>query len=141
MSMLRGSVETKSGLIALALAAVLGLLAQDALADRPRHNASVPRHSSSPQQHWHHYVQSHRSHHFSAPRVVIAPVFVPRRYYYAPAPVYVAPPIIAAAPMVYPSTSSGYWYFCPDSQAYYPYVLECPSGWLAVVPGAPGPTN
>ena len=127
MGTLRGSSGRNGGVIALALAAVLGLLAQDALADRPRH-------FSSPQQHRHHYVQPHRSHHFSAPRVVIAPVFVPRRYYYAPAPVYVAPPIIAAAPMVYPSTSSGYWYFCPDSQAYYPYVLECPSGWLQVVP-------
>jgi hypothetical protein len=27
-----------------------------------------------------------------------------------------------------------YWYFCPDSRNYYPYVKRCPSGWLKVVP-------
>jgi len=61
-------------------------------------------------------------------------------YYHAPAPVIVAPPVVAAPP-VQPSLNSGYWYFCPDYRIYYPYVLECPSGWLAVVPGTPGPTN
>jgi hypothetical protein len=27
-----------------------------------------------------------------------------------------------------------YWYFCPDSKNYYPYVKNCPGGWLKVVP-------
>lgn len=27
-----------------------------------------------------------------------------------------------------------YWYFCPDSKNYYPYVKQCPNGWLKVVP-------
>jgi len=27
-----------------------------------------------------------------------------------------------------------YWYFCPDSKNYYPYVKKCPGGWLRVVP-------
>lgn len=27
-----------------------------------------------------------------------------------------------------------YWYFCPDSRNYYPYVKKCPSGWLKVIP-------
>jgi len=31
-----------------------------------------------------------------------------------------------------------FWYFCPDAKAYYPYVKQCPSGWMKVVP-APGP--
>ena len=26
------------------------------------------------------------------------------------------------------------WYYCNDTKAYYPYVSECPSGWLQVVP-------
>src|SRR5690242_2600863 len=26
------------------------------------------------------------------------------------------------------------WYYCNDTKAYYPYVRECPSGWLQVVP-------
>jgi hypothetical protein len=30
-----------------------------------------------------------------------------------------------------PSTS-GVWYFCPESKAYYPYVRECPGGWQKV---------
>ncbi len=136
MGTLRGSVGKKSQVIALALAVGLSLAAQGALADRPRHNTSAPRHSSSPpQQHRQHHVQPNPFHHFSRPpaRIVVAPVYVPRRYYYVPPPVYVAP-VIAAVPMVLPSMNSGYWYFCPDSQAYYPYVLECPSGWLQVVP-------
>ena len=32
---------------------------------------------------------------------------------------------------------TGYWYYCSDSQAYYPYVRECPSGWMKVVPSTP----
>ncbi len=32
-----------------------------------------------------------------------------------------------------PSASSGqYWYFCPSSNGYYPYVKECPQGWQQV---------
>jgi hypothetical protein len=35
--------------------------------------------------------------------------------------------------------SSGVWYFCPESNAYYPYVRECPDGWEKV-PAQP-PSN
>jgi len=27
-----------------------------------------------------------------------------------------------------------YWYYCADAKAYYPYVQQCPAGWLKVVP-------
>ena len=27
-----------------------------------------------------------------------------------------------------------YWYYCPDSKAYYPYVQQCPTAWLKVIP-------
>ena len=27
-----------------------------------------------------------------------------------------------------------YWYFCQDPQGYYPYVKNCPGGWMQVVP-------
>ena len=27
-----------------------------------------------------------------------------------------------------------YWYYCPDSQTYYPYVQTCPSPWVKVLP-------
>ncbi|MCE7915835.1 MAG: hypothetical protein DYH15_14515, partial [Nitrosomonas sp. PRO4] len=29
---------------------------------------------------------------------------------------------------------SGYWYYCKEPQGYYPYVKECPAGWLQVAP-------
>jgi hypothetical protein len=33
-------------------------------------------------------------------------------------------------------TAPAYWYYCADAQAYYPYVQQCPGGWLTVVPNA-----
>jgi hypothetical protein len=27
-----------------------------------------------------------------------------------------------------------YWYFCAESNTYYPYVEICPGGWETVVP-------
>lgn len=30
-----------------------------------------------------------------------------------------------------------YWYFCPDSKTYYPYVKQCSSPWQRVVPHSP----
>jgi hypothetical protein len=32
------------------------------------------------------------------------------------------------------SPQQGYWYYCSDAQAYYPYVKECPGGWQRVSP-------
>ena len=37
----------------------------------------------------------------------------------------------AAPPQVQPQPQ-GDWYFCADSNAYYPYVRECPEGWQRV---------
>ena len=57
-------------------------------------------------------------------------------YYAAPVvvqqqqPVYVEQP----APQVQPQQPAGYWYYCNDSRAYYPYVRECPAGWQKVAP-------
>ncbi|HXZ55281.1 MAG TPA: hypothetical protein VEH03_07480 [Burkholderiales bacterium] len=63
---------------------------------------------------------------------------------YSDAPTYAEQPS-ADAP-AYPDTPgyserNDYWYYCPDLQAYYPYVPTCPSPWMPVVPGdaaAPG---
>jgi hypothetical protein len=30
-----------------------------------------------------------------------------------------------------------YWYYCEEARAYYPYVRECPGGWMTVVPQPP----
>ena len=33
-----------------------------------------------------------------------------------------------------PPPPVAYWYYCPDSKAYYPYVQQCPTAWLKVIP-------
>ena len=74
-------------------------------------------------------------------------------YYYPPYPPVVALPAYPNAVAVQPSApvyvekgsdaagpsapSSNYWYYCPNPQGYYPYVTECPSGWMTVLPQAP----
>ena len=75
-------------------------------------------------------------HHFRS-RVFIGGSFYawPRSYYpglgyYYPG-YYYYPPV---APLTEP-----YWYYCPESAAYYPYVENCEGGWEPVVPGAGGP--
>ena len=55
--------------------------------------------------------------------------------YYYPQPVaYPAQPVTyveqGAAPA--PAEQAGWWYYCEASRTYYPYVKECPSGWLRV---------
>ena len=106
----------------------------------------------------------HRHSHGGARVVFFAPVFVPRFYYsspyyyypYYPPPVYyVPPPTYYAPPPVYieqpqpqlppqlqspqqpQPQSEAYWYFCPASQGYYPYVRQCPGGWQRVAPQPP----
>ncbi len=41
-----------------------------------------------------------------------------------------------AAPQPAPQTQN-YWYYCTNPQGYYPYVKDCPGGWLQVVPTPP----
>ena len=68
-----------------------------------------------------------------------------------------APPIVVAPPVAYPSSPvviqqapsvsnqapqpEQFWYYCQDSQAYFPYVKECPRGWMQVVPQAQPPAR
>jgi len=69
--------------------------------------------------------------------------------YYYPSyyPYYADPPIvIQEQPEVYvqpsqPSEQPIYWYFCKDPQGYYPYVKQCPNGWMKVVPTPPAPPS
>jgi len=56
-------------------------------------------------------------------------------YYYP----YPAPPVIAQQPPVYeqpaaPPQAPAYWYYCQNPQGYYPYIQQCPNGWMQVVP-------
>lgn len=75
----------------------------------------------------------------------------PHRYYPGPyySPYY--PPVITVPVPVSPPTyveqsptsaapsapQPGYWYYCSDARAYYPYVKECPGGWQRVPPQPP----
>jgi hypothetical protein len=71
------------------------------------------------------------------------PVYAPVWHY--PAPVYYYPPAVVAAPAppIYIERSEShaaapaaenYWYYCRDSQTYYPYVRQCASEWQRVSP-------
>lgn len=42
----------------------------------------------------------------------------------------------AAAPQASPA-SQNYWYYCAESQSYYPYVNQCSGGWQRVAPTPP----
>ncbi len=60
-------------------------------------------------------------------------------YYYATPPVVIQqqPPLYEQqAPQV--EEQPYYWYYCQASKSYYPYVKQCPGGWMKVVP-PPGP--
>ncbi|HVC37477.1 MAG TPA: hypothetical protein VNF46_03645 [Gammaproteobacteria bacterium] len=57
-----------------------------------------------------------------------------------PAPVPQPPAVIIQTPPSAPAPAAAYWYFCPSSAMYYPYVQTCPDGWQAVPP-APPPSN
>lgn len=67
--------------------------------------------------------------------------YYPPPYYYYP----YYPPVVAAPsqPTVYvergdsyapPQQSEGFWYYCPETKAYYPYVSQCAKGWQKVSP-------
>ena len=60
-------------------------------------------------------------------RVLAAPYYYYPPAYVAPAPVYTAPPV----PM------PTYGYYCTNPAGYYPYVPQCPGGWMTVVPQVP----
>jgi hypothetical protein len=72
--------------------------------------------------------------------------YYPSPYY--PWPHYYYPPVVTvpATPPVYVERSdesaerpaSSYWYYCPDTKTYYPYVKQCASPWQRVEPRPPG---
>lgn len=49
-------------------------------------------------------------------------------------PVYIQqPPVIQSQPQPQPPATS-YWHYCRNPEGYYPYVKNCPEGWLQVAP-------
>lgn len=99
--------------------------------------------------------------------VVIGGWWAPRPYYYAPYPYYYSPPPVVVRevvrePLVFydergnpvpparpqaqapaqgpqPGTAAPAWFFCQDTQSYYPYVETCASPWQRVIPQPPPP--
>ncbi len=93
-----------------------------------------------------------------APLVVSPWWYGPRPYYYGYGPypypyygpavreepsVYIeqstpeAAPAAAPAPQAQAPQQQQYWYFCQDTQTYYPHVQTCASPWQRVIPHAP----
>lgn len=94
--------------------------------------------------------------------LLFAPWYYPSPYYYSP-PVVVRERVVVREPLVYydergnpvPSTpqqvaqapaqpqppaqasSAPTWYFCADTQTYYPYAQTCASPWQRVIPQPP----
>ena len=66
------------------------------------------------------------------------PWWGPAYSYYAN-PYYVTPPVVVQQKESQPA-ETGYWYYCQDPKGYYPYVKECPNGWLKVAP-SPAPPD
>ncbi len=59
--------------------------------------------------------------------------------YYADPPVIVPPaPPVVIQPAPQPQY---YWYYCPNPSGYYPYIQQCPSQWLTVVPPSSPPVQ
>jgi hypothetical protein len=57
----------------------------------------------------------------------------------------VTPPLVVEQPSVEyyiqpapeQNEEPAYWYFCRKPEGYYPYVKQCPDGWMKVVPTPP----
>jgi len=67
------------------------------------------------------------------------PLWYPYPYpYIYPYPAY-SPPVVVEQPPLYVESESQappqpqYRYYCRSAEAYYPYVRECPDGWMEVV--------
>ena len=100
------------------------------------------------------HVGAHRGHHagghfvprFRTSVFIGAPLIAPFYFYPPPPPYFHYPePVLAPSAPAYIEQHPGqiapqqpsYWYYCPSSNAYYPYVKECPEAWQQVIPQPP----
>lgn len=73
---------------------------------------------------------------FRFPVVVGLPLF--------PFGYYPRPPVVVRQPQVFvqpTQENTDYWYYCENPKGYYPYVKNCPYGWMKVVPNTNPETN
>ena len=82
------------------------------------------------QAHWHGYYRGWGPRIYLGVPFVVGPPWYP--YDYSPAP----PVVVQQAPVyVQPQQEeTNYWYYCENPKGYYPYIQNCPSGWMKVVP-------
>lgn len=89
--------------------------------------------------------------------LLFAPWYYPyaSSYYYSPPPVVVRERVVVREPLVFydergnpvpaqgqvaqapAQTQAPAWYFCADTQTYYPYAQTCASPWQRVIPHPP----
>lgn len=72
----------------------------------------------------------------------------PPHHFYYPGPLYYPAPLVVTPPVPHtyieqpalapaPALTQTYWYYCAESQTYYPYVKQCAGAWQRVIPHAP----
>lgn len=65
--------------------------------------------------------------------------YYPPLYTYPPAVMVPNTPPVYIQQEIQPTPSqTNYWYYCKNPDGYYPYVKDCPGGWLPVSPIPPG---
>jgi hypothetical protein len=75
-----------------------------------------------------------------------SPYYYPPSYYpptvVAPSapPVYIEQGAVAAPAGPTGQASGAFWYYCPTSRTYYPYVQQCSTPWQPVTPQATPPS-
>ena len=77
---------------------------------------------------------------YFGPGFYYPPYYYPPPVYYPPQPVVIqqqAPVYVEQAPASTAQQSSGDWFYCPASKAYYPYVKDCTEPWQRVAPVPP----
>lgn len=64
--------------------------------------------------------------------------YYPPAYYYPPqvvtVPVPTTPPVYIEQTPAPAAPAENYWYYCTSPSGYYPYIKQCPGGWLKVAP-------
>lgn len=100
---------------------------------------------------YHHHGRARVGVYIGAP-LVVAPWPYYRPYYYDPY-YYPRPVVIQEQPVIYTEQAQApvqvepapqaqapqqqYWYYCQDTQTYYPYVQNCATPWQRVIPQPP----
>jgi hypothetical protein len=76
------------------------------------------------------------------------PYYYPPYYYPPYYPSYPQTIVVPAQPQVYiqqdtqpqvqqQAPVTNYWYHCDNPEGYYPYIKDCPGGWMKVLPTPP----